>query len=226
MCEATTNTETPWADPSDSHKLHDPHIHPVDLARFLTFCEGQTDAYIHPRALTYPTTSNKANWRDTFPGAEELDVFNLWLRAVTRANTKIGLFTTWNGSWVKDVRNWERTQDRRYWHVWAAALVKKPRGYGKHLYIWDCDAKIPEDGFSEDVRAKYYVSPSQGRLIEILMGEGVKMEGIWYGGGCGTQESYVEQATTWVRQLALHKDGPFQEEDERFTGFKKFHKNK
>lgn len=118
-----------WNPKTDA--LKDQYIHPTDLVQFLTYCQRPSLApYVHQTPIAYPTKANKDNWRTAFEGAALLDTYEQFWKARTTANTRLGLFSTWNATWVGDPE-WST----RCWHVWGAALVKNPTRYGKHLYI-------------------------------------------------------------------------------------------
>jgi hypothetical protein len=53
--------------------------------------------------LSFPTKANKDNWRTAFVGAANLDTYLQFWKASSTANTQIGLFSTWNATWVGDL---------------------------------------------------------------------------------------------------------------------------
>jgi hypothetical protein len=194
--------------------LKDQYIHPIDLARILHHCQKSSPApYVHKTPIAYPTKANKDNWRTAFVGADMLDTYQQFWKAQTTANTRLALFSTWNATWVGDSQ-W----DTRYWHAWAAALVKNPSGKGKHLYIWDCDADMAQD--FDGLRPQDFMLGTQVKLIQLAREKG-RIDGLWYGGGeSAGQDRCVELTGCWIERMATAVDDPFSKQDERFAGFR------
>jgi len=102
------------------------------------------------------------------------------------------------------------------------ALVKKATGYGKNLYIWDCDANMTFD--STNVPPREIMSSTQMKLVKLAKDKG-RIEGVWYGGSGSGQDRKVELTAAWIYRLAQLEDTTFDEKDPRFIGFKRFEKN-
>jgi hypothetical protein len=90
-----------WNPETDT--LKDLYIHPTYLARFLKYCQRPGRAsYVHKIPVAYPTKANKDNWRKAFVGVADLDTYQQFWKARTTANIRLGLFSTWNATWVGD----------------------------------------------------------------------------------------------------------------------------
>ena len=117
---------------------------------------GAQSAYVHPRVLRFASEKQKTEWVGYIEEAENLDVFGrlekakkggraVWVALVVGpCESYVGKTTAGSGR-----SQWQDVVE----HMWAVAIVNRAgKGKGKELFIFDCDATVPEAG--DKVHAK------------------------------------------------------------------------
>jgi hypothetical protein len=200
------------------------HLH--DRSRTL---HGDSAVYIHPRLLSYADAGTKANWAEYFEGAGERDTFDGFFKAKTGgAKMSVALCATWAQSWVGKKEREIRSES---WHCWAFVLVSKPKGYGKKMLIWDCDAEQPQhEGGKLTFHAKHLRLGTQRRAVEAAKKNGVNLAGLWCSNGGGREAGQfrcVDVTTAWLEQFASQGSNGVEElgEDFRLAGAKQIGTN-
>lgn len=131
-------------------------------------CEKQgNNIYIHPRVMSFSSEKEKVNWMDCMPEIDRLDrgVFsNFTHTGKENKQYWLGLFPTPIYAWVngkKDSNQW----DDEAWHCWAVAVVPGMDSMlGRHIFVYDCDPKIPERRIFEDAKDQREEDRRLGRM--------------------------------------------------------------
>ncbi|KAL8855323.1 MAG: hypothetical protein Q9178_008022 [Gyalolechia marmorata] len=207
---------------NDSSKRHDftaridQDLHPFAqvntfnelLAHSNAFRAHDEAPYLHPRILSYIGAGSKKFWtNDQLDGAKDRDYLYQFWKASTSVNTRIELFATWTEKKIGTTTAWVDQE----WHCWGAALVNNGSGYGKHLYIWDCDGCMDWD---DDVRARSILMGARWTLIQQFKKWKVAIHSISFHGKC------LRNTATWALSLAAQPDSLFSHTDPRFRGFR------
>lgn len=165
-----------------------PTIHASEINQTLQaisdFCNQQakdykdpSTMYIHPRVVSYTTSTNQANWRGEIPDDKERD--RIQDVKTGAGNSRVGrqswglFFSTWQENWIGD-KSW----DEKEWHCWSAIMMRQTRGgdskEGKHLLIFD-----PSPTVANPARADVHrLMAVQIKLCEFLRKEGPLT--VWY----------------------------------------------
>ncbi|KAI4276277.1 MAG: hypothetical protein LQ337_002595 [Flavoplaca oasis] len=177
--------------------------------------------YLHPRILSYLNARSKKYWlSDGLDGPEDRDIFDCWWRAITDAHTRIGVFATWPECQVGCGIPWAEQE----WHCWAAVLVnnpstqENPRGYGKHLYIWDCLGNMDFDPIT--TRPRGPLLGAQQTLVK-KVSQRYRLDSLWYFGGKDQLRQCLRHTAKWAISIAEAQDSPFRKADPRFSAFKR-----
>ena len=195
-----------------------------DLAKVLQSLQNNTSAYVHPRPISFETESKKRNLEPYLQDAAERQLLenstfrNFWNRSddsSARGLNGIALFSTHCRSRIAKP-DWQED----WWHCWGVALLKKPKGYGKILIIYDCDT---DDSLDFDVlRPRDFLLSAQCQFIGIASNKG-RLDSIWIGNaGLKSQRKWncIFNTAQWIQQstsvLAIPFQGP---DDERLHGF-------
>ena len=179
--------------------------------------------YLHPRILSYISASSKQYWTsDGIDGPTDRDIFDRIWRDSDNAQTRIGVFVTWPYTQVNCGIPWAEQE----WHCWGAALVnnpvtmENPRGYGKHLYIWDCFGDMT---FGPSTRPRRILMGAQRTLLEMVH-EKYRLDGLWYFGGDDRLRRCLNHTAKWALSIAGAPDASFHPHDSRFRLFKRVSK--
>ena len=202
---------------------------------------GQDAVYIHPRVLAFDTEVRKVDWLVYKEDLEVSDVFNTFLVANKTNHAGVGdryptvwiaMFKTPVGSWVGD-RNW----NKRPWHNWAAAIMRGPTSYGKHVFFYDCDTDVQTGVDPRTATPKQVLSAPQRAFLRLCKAR-YRVDGVYLGAG-GDDGSTVEEpfgkgghqlgmcvgeTLNWILKTALRQDTGYARGEEPWNLFTSFPK--
>ena len=199
-----------------------------DLAKVLRSLQEKTPAYIHPRPISFEIVPKKKSLERYLRDAAERQLLEnstfreFWNRSHNssaksnaRSLNKTALLLTHCQSRIGKP-DWKED----WWHCWGVALLKKPKGYGKILIIYDCDT---DDSLDFDaLRPKEFLLSAQCQFIDIASKKG-RLDSIWIGNaGLKSQRKWncIFNTAQWIQQLTPGLAIAFQApDDERLRGF-------
>lgn len=186
----------------------DPEATSSEIATFLVWLnEIKGHPYIHPRLLSFPNATQKANWQTSLPDIDMRDTyFYLWSTAKKHQATWLAMFSTPIKTWVADP-----IWDEQFWHIWGIALIASSNSKGKHLVIWDCDPRDPGQK-----RPHQFLLPAQNHFLKLARKKTLVLS-LWYhiDRAKSVQNKCLQFTMEWLHQTAQLGDYPLQENDIR-----------
>ncbi|GAB1213276.1 hypothetical protein ATERTT37_002425 [Aspergillus terreus] len=164
-----------------------PSSNGATLATYLEHLATQGRAhgvYVHPQPLTFADGAMKANWRDAFTAADNLQgrgLYSEFLRAPKGGCAVwVALFSTVEANWVKG-EPWQQTP----LHCWAVALIPRADGQPRRaLLLYNVDPIRPDPAQLSEPRAlertRTYLSGTQNRFLERCRKDKVVDEIVWH----------------------------------------------
>ncbi|KAK1570207.1 uncharacterized protein LY79DRAFT_674161 [Colletotrichum navitas] len=176
--------------------------------------------YVHGKQISFFNGRNKDDWNRMLPDPSHRDNISAFLKAPKAGKQSwVGFFSCPQRSWVGSGNAYKSAD----WHCFAALVVADGRGRGKHLLLYDNDAKAGVDTASS--RISDVLWGLQKSLWETACNSGRYT--LWYStdrSRAGT-DMCLRHALEKVQEWAALQDQTLDSEsDARLSGFVKLFK--
>jgi hypothetical protein len=185
----------------------DPYTLCSDISLFLIALQSDLSStprpYLHQVPISFTNKTTKQNWAASLPDSDYRHTFSqFWKGFKKPQSTWLAVFHTWNQTWVGDL-NW----DSSIWHCWGIAIIKSPKGQGKHLILWDCDPVLQ----NHKADFHYGLLSLQRKFIKFANQQG-HLSSIWYNQDISFsgQDQCLKSTLLWIQKLFKYGDYPFQ----------------
>ena len=198
--------------------ISDLHIHLQDIINNINPPTSTLAIYDH--IASFYSGKEKTNSINGWPGHKDNKTFADFLNfKIDDATTRIGLFTTFNQTWVGAKVHWSKIQ----MHAWVGIVANTSEGKGKVVVFWDSNAKeyLEKARKKPKFSWKTTLAGGQKRFLERCKDRKINVKEIWLGGlGNEGKEDCLKLSLDWMKEMV--KVGKFEVEKLKDMGFEKF----